>query len=450
MSIRSHLEQLQRSRRALGGTSDAAPGQDKPSIRPLGSFPPEEVDWQSVRAHFVLPPGMIYMNSGSEGSMPRPILDRYASDNLTWAQNPSYCFFDSPRFGENQQLNRAAIAKFVGAAPLEIVLTNNTTMGLAMALLGLPLAEGDEILTTDQEHWSLLAPLTLLQKRWNVIFRQLPVPTPLNNAESVVELFRNAVTPRTKVIALSHITWTTGTRFPVEQVCAFARSRGILTVIDGAHALGTLALNLSAIGCDFYACSGHKWLNGPPGTGVLYVRDAVLNPTKLWPILTEYTPVLGQYPISTDLQIRGCNNTPGFAAMVEAAKFDADIGREAIEQHILAMNTYAKRRIVETWGETALFSPAAEHPELSSGMASFVPSVNPAAGLDSNFINAVVSALWSKDRIYVRSTQFPAPPGMSGSTLYAIRASTNIFNDMSEIDTFIDATRTIAASLAPG
>lgn len=457
MSIRGHLQQLERSHRASSGTGSAAqraattldlsPGTPKAE---LGTFKAEDVDWQAVRAHFVLPPGMIYMNSGSEGSMPRPILERYASDNLTWAQNPSYCFFDSPRFGEYQQSNRAAIARFVGADPVEIVLTNNTTMGLAMALLGLPLAEGDEILTTDQEHWSLLAPLTLLQERWKINFRQLTVATPLHDAESVVAAFKTAITSRTKVIALSHITWTTGTRFPVAQVCALAASHGILTVIDGAHALGTLALDLSAIGCDFYACSGHKWLNGPPGTGVLYIRKAALNPTKLWPILSEQTPVLGQYPISTDLQVRGCNNTPGFAAMVDAAAFAADIGREAIEEHILSMSAYLRRRVVETWGEASLYSPAADRPDLSSGIASFVPSTNPAAGLDANFINAVVSALWNKARIYVRSTQFPAPAGMSGTTLYAIRASTNIFNDIPQIDSFIDATRAIAGSLAPG
>lgn len=411
---------------------------------------PEEVDWQAVRAHFVLPSDTIYMNSGSEGSMPRLTLDRYASENLTWAQTPSYCFFDSPRLGEYQQLNRTAIARFVNADPIEIVLTNNTTMGLAMALLGLPLAAGDEILTTDQEHWSLLAPLTLLQKRWKINFTQLTVATPLKDAESIVDTFHNAITPRTKVIALSHITWTTGTRFPVEQVCALAASRGIVTVIDGAHALGMLPLDLSAIGCDFYACSGHKWLNGPPGTGVLYIRYAAVNPTKLWPILSESTPVLGQYPISTDLQIRGCNNTAGFAAMVESAMFAAEIGREAIEQHILAMSAHVKRRVVDTWGDAALFSPTADRPKLGSGMTSFVPSTDPAAGLDSKFINAVVSALWSRARIYVRSSQFPAPPGMPGSTLYTIRASTNIFNDISQIETFIDATRSIAASLAPG
>lgn len=447
MSVYGHEMQLKLreqhdrpSRNSAGKTEAAARA---PAV--LGTLTPP-VNWQAVRSEFVLPTSLTYMNAGSEGSMPIPTLECYERENRRWASNPSYSFFDDPRLGELQQVNRAETGRFVGADALDLCLTNNTTMGLAMALYGLPWAAGDEVIISDQDTWSLVSPLMILQDRCGIKFIVVPIPVPLKDPESVVAAFRGAITKRTKVIAFSHITWTTGSRFPVQALCSLARENGIATVIDGAHALGTLALNLTALGCDFYACSGHKWLCGPPGTGVLYIRQAPLNPWKILPVLTEQMPVRDQYPISTNLQIRGCNNGPGFAAMLRAAAFQDEIGRDVVERRILELNAYLKRRVIDIWGAAALFSPAPGAPELSSGMATFVPAKEQAAALDQAFINSVVSALLSQNHIYVRTIPFSDFAQYPGKTLYAIRASTHIFNDFSEIDALIENALRIANS----
>ena len=135
---------------------------------------------------------------------------------------------------------------------------------------------------------------------------KVPVQVPLKDGSSVIDAFRARITERTKVIAVSHITWGTGAQLPVQKLCTFAKENRIVTVIDAAHALGALSLDVTNQGCDFYASSGHKWLNGPPGTGVLYIRDAGTNPSKLVPILSENIPGIADQPISTQLQPRSC------------------------------------------------------------------------------------------------------------------------------------------------
>jgi isopenicillin-N epimerase len=409
----------------------------------LGTISPDSVDWKEVRDHFVLRDDMIYMNCGTEGSMPRPILEQYRNYNLDWAKSPSYYFFDHQKLGARnfQEANRAAIGQFIGAKSDDICLTNNTTMGLAIALLGLPLMQNDVILTSDQEHWALISPLTFLKKR-GITTDYVELDVPLKTGRSVVEAFESKITKRTRVIAVSHITWSTGARLPIRKLCKLARDNKIITVIDGAHALGALALNMTELGCDFYATSGHKWLNGPPGTGVLYIRKAKPNPHKLAPILAEAIPDIGKQPISAQLQTRGCNNTAGFAAMVDAASFADELGRDVIERRILELSAYTKRRVIEVWGPAALLSPPPDRPALGSGLISFVPLRDPSVARNPDFINAVVNTLWRESRIYVRSVPIPTriPPLRS-----AIRVSTNIFNSYSEIDRLIDETSRIAA-----
>jgi isopenicillin-N epimerase len=278
--------------------------------------------------------------------------------------------------------------------------------------------------------------------------RYVKLDVPLKKGKSVIEAFDKKITKGTKVIAVSHITWSTGSRLPIRKLCKLARENGIITVIDGAHALGAFNLDMTKLGCDFYATSGHKWLNGPPGTGVLYIRDARPEPSNLMPILAEDIPGIDKEPISTRLQMRGCNNTAGFAAMVDSAAFADEIGRDLIERRILNLSAYTKRRVTDTWGQAALLSPDPSPDELSSGMTSFVPSCDAAAAFMRRFIDGVVNTLWRESRIYVRSVPIPTPIAEE-KIRYAIRVSTNIFNSFCEIDRLIAETSRIADALEP-
>ena len=171
------------------------------------------------------------------------------------------------------------------------------------------------------------------------------------------------------------------------KLCALARRDGLVALVDGAESMGVIDLNFDRMGCDFYACPGHKWLNGPPGTGIFYICDAARNPFKLWPTLSEDSLGASQDPISTQLQLRGCNNTPSYAAMVMAMDFETAIGKAAIERRLVDLSSLVKSNVVFNWGEGALFTPT--DPRMSSASPPSCPPPTQPDGTNQTFINMV-------------------------------------------------------------
>jgi selenocysteine lyase/cysteine desulfurase len=182
---------------------------------------------------------------------------------------------------------RRRIGQLLGASPEEIAITQNATMGMNDLANGLDWQPGDEVLTTDQEHGGAVSIFRLLAKRRGIVVRELPVANVMaRGPEAIVELFRDAVTPRLKAIMVSQVTSQLGIRMPVEALIALAKAHGALSLIDGAQAVGCRDVNLSALGCDAYVASPHKWLMAPKGTGILYVRRDVQS--KFWTTLASY------------------------------------------------------------------------------------------------------------------------------------------------------------------
>jgi len=415
----------------LRGPESWATETTEPSSEPVQmASKPVRWDWSDVRKRFILPPGRTYLNSGTEGSMPRMVLENLSRYYKEWAQNPTYIYFDDPRFNAEQQLSRAKIGTFFGTEARNICLTNNTTMGLSLVLMGIDFRPGDEILTTNQEEYALTSTLSVQAKRMGVKVRELPIPTPPQSSDQIVALFKDAITPRTRAMCFSHVTWTNGLQLPAQDLCALARKHKIMTLIDGAQAVGVLDVNMADLGCDFYAGPGHKWLSGPPGTGVLYVRKPAPGPQQIWPILSEYSVIGKNLPITTVLEVRGCNNTPSFLAMSDVLEFESSIGKLVIQERLVALSQLVKQEVIRRWGKDSLFTPL--QPEMSSGITAFVPSSDPAKRSDPNFTNNVVTALQQKN-IWVRSTNFPNTLTSPTETVYTLRVSTNIFNDEAEI-----------------
>ena len=293
------------------------------------------------------------------------------------------------------------------------------------------------MLTTLHEYPSGLACWRLLREPRNVTMTQIELPFPAENKEGIVDAFARAITPRTRVMSFCHINFTTGLRMPVKELCRLARDNGIISVVDGAHAIGMLDLNLHDLGCDFYAASPHKWLNAPPGTGVLYIRDGMLE--NFWPTITETSPPFA--PDINVLQGRGQQFTPAFACLNDLIDFQQNtIGKERVESRILALSSYVKDKIRETWGEESLFSPVDE--ALSSGLTSFNPFAD-----HSDFTKIkVYTRLREKYNIIVRSVCFKNRLSDPKSTA-AMRVSTHIFNNYREIDKLIDSLQALIAEM---
>ena len=224
----------------------------------------------SLKAHFLLDPRITYLNHGSYGATPRPVFEAYQNWQLRLEREPVN--FINNELSVLLKDARQALGRYLKADTDELVFVPNATFGLNVIARSLPLKPGDEVLTTDHEYgatynlWSYIC-----QKRGAALIKQ-PVSFPIASEEAMLEEIWQGVTPRTKVIFLSHITSPTALRLPVEAVCQRAHAAGLITVIDGAHAPGQINLDLDALAADFYVGNCHKWLCSPKGAAFLHTR----------------------------------------------------------------------------------------------------------------------------------------------------------------------------------
>lgn len=311
--------------------------------------------------------------------------------------------------------------------------TRGAGEALGLGVAGLDLAAGDEVITTTREHPAALSPWLVQARRREVVVKQIELPTPLTGPEQALGLFAGAVTERTKVLAFSHVQYDDGAVLPVKELCAFARQRGILTVVDGAQALGMVDFALRDLGCDIYATCCHKWLSGSHGTGTLYVRREILD--RLWPVeprgLDSVPPVFtptdadGNPDVPAALHKLGNIVPYAWPALrgVEAAlEFQQQVGRSKIEARIRELAIYARLRLQQLPG-IELLTPA--RPGLWAGILTFrVPGK---AALD------LATAVERTHRVHVRAIRWPGNP--EG----ALRVSLHVFSTHDEVEKLVQA-----------
>ena len=222
------------------------------------------------RHPFLLDPDVVFLNHGSFGATPGPVFDEYQRLQLEMERQPVRWM--QREADQRLAAARAALADYVGCDHDELVYFPNPTQAINMVARSMSLEAGDEVLATDHEYGAM-------DRTWRVVcaeagarYVQAHVPIPLPTADEVVERVWAAVTPRTKVLFISHITSSTAVRFPVEELVRRAREAGIVTIVDGAHVPGHIPLDVRAVGADFYTGAPHKWLCAPKGTSFLYAR----------------------------------------------------------------------------------------------------------------------------------------------------------------------------------
>lgn len=222
---------------------------------------------------FLLDPDITYLNHGSFGAVPKPIFDVYQS----WQRELEYkpVEFLSRRSPELLYQSRLELANYLHTKPERLVYVPNTTIGINTIARSLALRDHDEVLTTDHEYGATERTWRFLARKNGYLLRKVDLSIPLENDESLAQIFWNAVTPFTKVIFISHITSQTSCIFPIKAICEKARAAGIVTVIDGAHAPGQIDLDLDDLGADFYVGNLHKWVCAPKGSAFLYAREEV-------------------------------------------------------------------------------------------------------------------------------------------------------------------------------
>ena len=311
----------------------------------------EDAYWSELRKQFLIPEDEVYLNNGTVGSSPAPILravfDGYNETEKMAQQDPE----DYPIWGYAAWNEfRDPLAAFVGCKRDELALLRNATEANSYIANGIDMKAGDEVLMTDQEHPGGEHPWNLRAKRYGVVVKKVTLPKPVQNAAQVLNQFNDAITPRTRVMFFSHITTATGVVLPAKELCALARSKGILSAVDGAHVIGMMRLNVHELGCDMYSSSQHKWLLAPKGSGFLYVRDEVID--RLWNTIA--TEGWDDPKIRAErFQRIGSSNVPSLWGMRAAIRLADDIGMDRIERRHRQLCDYIlgemTKRGAESW-----------------------------------------------------------------------------------------------------
>lgn len=276
---------------------------------------------------FLLDPDVVFLNHGSFGACPKPVFAAYQAWQLKLERQP-VAFLDPLRgYGAWMRQARVALGEEIGASPDDLIGAVNSTFALNIVARSLPFEPGDEILTTDHEY-------AALEKTWDYVARRtgakvvtVPIMLPLTSEAEFTQTILAGFTPNTRAVFLSHITSPTALCLPIEQIVAEARSRGIWSIIDGAHTPGHIPLDLDALGADFYAGNCHKWMMAPKGSAFLHVRrehQAMMNPLVIshgWTAERAEPGPFGNSAFVDAMEMQGTRDPSAWLAVPEAIRF---------------------------------------------------------------------------------------------------------------------------------
>ena len=368
----------------------------------------------AAQREFFLTEGLTYLNTGTIGPTRRSTID---ATQRAWSMleaNP-IAHYGQLAGQPIREETRTIAAKFLGCDLDELALTGSTTAGMNAIAQGLRLGAGDRVLLTDQEHSGGLHCWQYLARHHGVELDVVAIPRAEHRTAAIVDAMAKGVRERTRVISVSHVFSSTGLRMPIAEIAAVARSRGLMCVVDGAQAVGAIRVNVRELGCHAYATSGHKWLLGPKGTGLLYIaKDA----------RATILPMAYENSYDTYSNANGVVNRPAIAGLATAMRYLDAADMAKVEAHNLRLRNRLADRLGTMGGLTVVSPPAGDRasPLLTALLA------------DRFDRRAVVQALLERHQVAIRPTH--PEFGFNG-----IRFSMHEFNTESDVDRAADAVR---------
>jgi isopenicillin-N epimerase len=382
-----------------------------------------EAHAQELSEFFLLRPDVIFLNHGSFGACPRPVFEVYQKWQLELERQPVE--FLGRQFSDLMRAAREALAAYVNAVPEDLVFVPNATTGLNIVARSLALGPGDEILASDQEYGALERTWNFLCRKTGAKFKQEAIALPLTTRDEFIDRFWAGVTPRTRVIFLSHITSPTALIFPVDEICSRARAEGILTIIDGAHALGQIPVDLSNLGCDFYSSNAHKWTQSPKGSAFLYARRYVQHLVEPLVVSWGYdseTPSGSRF--IDEQEWTGTRDIAAYLSVPAAIEFMRAHDWEKVQARCHELAQYARQGICAI---TGLESLSPDSPEWYAQMVSLP--------LPSCIAEVLKQRLYDEFRIEV--------PIINWNGKQLIRVSIQAYNSRADVDALLEALRTL-------
>jgi L-cysteine/cystine lyase len=377
----------------------------------------DEAYWTNVRQLFPLTKERIFLNNGTIGPSPYPVIE---------AVNKGLMENDHEAHYGGWETTAKKLAGFVGADEDEIALTHNVTEGINIACWGLPLKKGDEVILTTHEHVGNAFPWLNRQKLHGIVLKAF---TPAPTAAETLERIAAMITKKTRAIAIPHIPCTQGQVFPIKEICTLAREKGIYSVVDGAHGPGMLLLDLHDMGCDTYSSCCHKWMLGPKGTGFIYVRKGFQDTLQTYFVgagSDDGKWNMATAPITTSAYAESAHRYYGgtqamalYKGVDAAIDFIDTIGMHNIHNRMKALGNYTQQRLLELGSKVELLTPTEERSKCAVNGFRI-------KGVDYT----KVQQLCVENKIVIR--------GVAENGLNSLRVSTHIYNNKAEIDKLME------------
>ena len=377
-----------------------------------------ETFWNRIRdEQFVLPDSRVFLNSGSLGVAPRPVLkamSEYLESAAALTTQEHY-----PRWGYEPLYEfRQELSQFLGCKKDELALVHNTTDAMSIIAGGMPLESGAEVLITDQEHPSGKAPWRIREAKGEIKVREVPIPLSPDNPGQLLDTVISAIGPKTRVLSFSGITSPTGLILPIQEICDAAREKGVITVVDGAHMTGQVRFRIDELHCDYFASSPHKWLFAPAGSGLLYINEDRLD--EHYPVIA--TKGWDDKDLKAGRFMRlGTNNLAIIKGLMAGLHFADTIGHDRIHERIHDLSKQVYSRASEL-PFISMYTP--DDDRMYAAMVTFHIKLS----------EAKLAKFWSLcDERSIFTTGYPH-----------LRVSTHIHTRQSDLDLFFDTLESVA------
>jgi isopenicillin-N epimerase len=393
-------------------------------------------DWNQARQAMCLDPNVANLNTGSFGPWPKPVFERVAALRRRLAEEPmDFLLRESPGLIWEA---RRRLAEFLGGDPRRLLFTANVSVAINIVASGLTIASPGEILLTDHEYGAMHWCWERAAQRQGLTIRTFPLPVRTEDPEEIVAAFVRAMGPKTRLAFFSHVLSPTGLVLPTRRMCEEARRRGVISVVDGAHAPAMVPLDVEAIGADFYAANCHKWLLAATGTGFLYFgkgSEDRLQPMQVsWGYRPDRTKWNEPDAFGTTARLRfyefeGTRDLCPWMAIPEAIDFQAALGWQNIRDRNESLASYVRARFRESFPQLTPWTP--QHPDLHGFLTAFrlPPGLDPVA---------LRKTLWEKNRIEIPIVERP--------DCLLIRVSTHFYNTQAEIDHLVSSLKPLIAT----
>jgi len=383
----------------------------------------DEDFWFTIQQAFSSTRSIVNLNNGGVSPSPRIVTEAFA--RYTWEQEdvPAYTMW---QILESQSENvRAGLADLFGCTAEEVAIVRNASEGLETCLLGLDLRPDDEILTTTQDYPRMLTTLRQRELREGVAMRLVKYPTPPKSLQQIYDAFERGITPRTRVILVSHVVFLTGQITPVRAICDLAHSRNIECIVDGAHSFAHLDFNRSDLRCDYFGTSLHKWLYAPKGTGMLFVKREKIE--KVWPLMAAEKKQRADIRKFEEI---GTHSAAMRLAIGEAILFHQGIGAKRKEARLRYLRNY--------WADKLKSLPNTRfHTSFDADQSCGIALVE-VVGVDPA---GITKYLMDRHKIFTVAIDHEEFKG--------IRITPNVYTSTHELDRFCDVMETIARKGLP-